>query len=194
MKRILALALVALTVAAPAFAETVSAPTITSTATILNTFTITVDLKRDIAGFPDIANDQAMNFGNLTIQGGTLNAVEGIVAFISANSHRDPYTVTSTIATTLTSGLNTIPAGAFVLNAAYAASDNGGAANEGTTGYSGTAVGTAKTVYTSGGTHSMRTLQAHYYVGNPGPGSSAFIPADQPDGVYTASCIISATR
>ena len=194
MKRILALALVALSVAAPAFAETVSAPTITSTAVVSNVMTLTVDLRRDIAGFPDIANDQAMNFGTLTVQGGTLNAVEGIVAFIAANTHHDPYTVTSTIATTLTSGVNTIPAGAFVLNAAYAAADNGGAANEGTINYSGTAVGTAKTIYTSGGTHSLRTVQAHYYVGNQGPGSTTFIPADQADGTYTATCTISETR
>ena len=195
MKRALALMLAVLSVAAPALAETVSAPTITSTATVLDSFTIIVDLRRDIAGFPDIANDQQMNFGNLTIQGGTLNAVEGVVAFVTTNSHQDPYTVNSVIANPLTrsGGTQTIPNGAFVLNAAYAAADNGGAANEGTVNYSGTAIGTHP-LYVSGGTHSQRTVQGHYYVGNQAPGSTTFIPADQADGVYTTNLIISATR
>ena len=198
MKRTLAVvSMLGLLIQTAAFAETVSAPTITATAVVGNALTISVDLRRDVAGFPDIASDTAMNFGTLVpnAAGTRLVAAEGIMAFVSGNSHRDPYTLQSVCSTTLTSGTDTIPAGAFVLNDAYSASDNGGAANEGTVTFvSGSAVGT-RTIYTSGGTHSMRSLQAHYMItDNPALGATSSVPLDQPDGTYTTSVVISVTR
>ena len=85
----------------PAFAETVSAPVISVTANVKNTFTLVVDLRRDVTGFPDIADDTKMAFGDLIPNPGnggtTLIAAEGVVAFCTANSHQQPYTMDSTI-------------------------------------------------------------------------------------------------
>ena len=187
-------------VASPvAFAQTAAAPTITVQTGVEDSFTLAVDLRRDISGFPDIADDTQMNFGQLISNpsgGGTLVASEGVVAFITVNTHHDPYSVVSQISTplTLSGGSEIIPSGAVVLNSAYSAADNGGLANEGTANYSGPAQG-IHTAYISGGTHGMRTVQAHYTItDNPALGATDFVPFDQVDGQYTTSLVISATR
>lgn len=177
-------------------AETISAPDITVNSSVPDAFTVNVDLRQDVSGFPDITPDSALNFGAFVknAAGDALIVESGIVAFITTNTQRRPYTVVSDITSSLTSGTDQIPDGAFVLNAVYSPADNGGQTNEGTANYSGSAVGT-HAVYTSGGSHRMSTVQAHYTItDDPALGATGAVPLDQSAGSYSTALTISVTR
>ena len=200
MRTALAVALafgVALT-AVPVSAAPVEAPAITVTANVGDTFSIVVDLRRDIPTFPEMSDtamvfDLVDNTGTDPVTGlplGDLVAEEGVVAFINViNNSGTGFTISSTITNPLTrtGGSETIPNGAFVINVAE---DGLGAP-----GYTGnTAIGD-HVIYTSEAAGVGSQVEAHYYItSDTGLGSSASVPPSQLAGAYTTTLIISATR
>ena len=176
----------------PVFAASVSAPTITSKAAVSTSLELTVQLwQGDPFIGTHIAGDQMMDFGSLTPapDNGGLVAGFGISALIIGNSHSLPFTVTQT-ASSLTSGANMIPDGAFRMNPVYVASDNGGAAVVGTMGSEASAVGTGKAIYTSAAPHALKVLRCYYSIPQSSP---VRVPLDQPGGAYQGTVVITIT-
>lgn len=181
-----------------AFAESQSAPTIRVVADVKDALEIKVDLRKDTVGFPDLANDTLIDFGALipsSINKDSLVAETGVVAFIYVNSHRVPYTVYSYIGSPLTSGVEVMPNGAFVLNSSCVDADQPYHGTcEGTAGYSGTAVGN-KIVYRSGGRHRASVSRATYMItDDSSQGSTEYVPADQYGGTYETALVITVVR
>ncbi len=191
----LGLVMAVLSITSPVFASTVTDPAASSiavSASVSDVFSIRTDIRRDIAGFPDVA-DTAIAFGNLVVSGGTLVAAEGRVAFINViNTAGTQYTVSSNIATPLTrtGGTETIPNGAFVLNVNETTPANPGTATD----PANTAVGNF-TIFTSDAPGSESQVEAHYTITNdPALGATSFVPQNQRSGTYTTTLVISATR
>lgn len=113
------------------------------------------------------------------------------VALLSANSHGVPYTIRQE-GTALTSGANTIPTGACVVNTAYSTEDNGGQALVGSLGQGGP-WNVQRTLYTSNAAGDIRTMQAYYSVtGDPAANATAAVPVTQPAGNYAATVTFTA--
>jgi hypothetical protein len=184
-----------------AFAAASSAGPYTVSAEVDGALSMTVVLKKNNSAGATIT---AMDFGKLVDIGtGTLRSsptsttgTGSAVAFITANSHGLPYTITQT-GTVLTSGVNTLPSGACTVVPVYATADNGGAAKPAgaVVGSAGTWVATNKAIYTSEtGTAALRTVQAIYSVtDDPAAGATAGVPLNQAGGTYTATATITVT-
>jgi hypothetical protein len=179
MRKVIAVALALTFAAGPAFASSASSPTYTMKASIQDEITIAVKWFATNTD-PNPADEifgTTIDWGNLVFDAtnNVYNGDKARLALITLNNHRRAYTCTQT-GTALVNGANSIPNANYQVNPVYVASDNGGAANEGTMGSAGTAVAVNKTLYTSGGTHSLRVIRAYYSLTN--------VPADQPVGTY----------
>ncbi len=185
-----------------AFAATQSSAPISISAQVNGTLSIAVNLFRNSVSAANDIPDTAMSFGTLldddanntlrsTIAGSTGTA--SVVALISANSSGLPYTISQTSASALTSGSNIIPSGATTVVPVYAPADNAGLPLVGSMGTMGTWVG-SRTLYTSDGVGTIRTIQAHYSItDDPAAGSTAIVPLSQAAGTYTGTVTFTVT-
>ena len=203
LTKITAVAAAILIMASPtAFAATASSAPISISAVVSGALTITVDLfKNSVSAGNDIP-DTAMNFGTLNNDLGTGNlrstttgstGTGSVVALISANSSGLPYTITQNSPVALTSGANTLPAGATTVVPVYSPFDNGGQALVGSVGAAGSWVGT-RTLYTSNAVGATRVIQAHYSVtDDPAAGATAVVPLNQAAGTYSGTVTFTVT-
>ncbi|HTL70289.1 MAG TPA: hypothetical protein VL404_03260 [Candidatus Eisenbacteria bacterium] len=157
--------------------------------------------KNSVAPANDITAGNAMNFGTLQDIGtGTLRSTPAgstgtgdVIALISAVSTGNPYTITQN-GTQLTSGSNTLPAGAQTVVPVYATQDNGGNALVGTLGTAGSWVNANKTLYTSNAAADTRLIQFHYSItDDPAAGATTGVPTSQAAGTYTATVTFTVT-
>ena len=173
------------------------------TASVSSELTLKVVLhKNDFAG----AVVTAINFGELVDIGtGTLRSsptsttgTGAVAAFITANSHGVPYTITQT-GTVLDNGAGaTLPTGACTVVPVYEPLDNGGAAKPPTAvlgdklpWFPGTTIYTSELVAPA----SVRTIQAYYSVtDDPAAGATTGVPLNQASGTYTGSTVITVTE
>ena len=192
MKRALSLIAV-LFMAVPALAGQQSTSTL-ATAVVNAGLSITVAVYENSVTGPTGPNLGSIPFGALAqyqsapgvvpAWGPVLRSQKAYCAMVTANSSSVPYTIKQT-AQSLTYLTNKIPDGAFVVVPVYSSVDNGGLTNTGTLGAKGTAVAVDKTIYTSGGSHGARTIQAIYAItDDPNSGATAAVPIDQPAGTY----------
>ena len=204
-----ALLVIAGLIGAPvAFATAISTPSIPIKASVSGTLTLTVNLYKGSATGPTGSILTEINFGTLqektfVVGGVTYKELRSddaggmgeVIAMITANSHSTAYTI-SQVGTALTSGSNTIPAGASVCVPAYATQDNGGVAKPAAAvvGTAGSWVG-SRTIYTSeAAPAAMRTVQAHYAItGDSASGATTACPLNQPAGNYVGSTVITVT-
>jgi hypothetical protein len=199
-KKVAALALAALMVlsASSAFAATSTQGPFNITAAVNPSFALTANLHVVNTDGTTGAAAGSIAFGTLTNQGGTLKpapATGAYVALLNAvatdSSLTTPYTITAT-STALTSGANTIPAGACVLTPVYIAADNGGV-TDGTLGAQNNWVGT-RTIYTSTAARPIRNVRAYFAItDDTNNGSTAIVPLSQPSGNYTATTTFTMT-
>ena len=191
----ISLALIALFVFASSASQaaTINSSAVSVTASVDGTASLTVQLfKNDISG-ANTGPATTFDFGQLQEVSGTLrssnsgtNAVAAAyLAYISAKTHGDDYTITQT-GTQVKSGANVLPDNALAMNVVYVPSDNG-SVTDGTLGSKDTWVGT-KTLYTSTSAGPMRTVRAYYSITpdpNVGPGGT--VPLDQAAGSYSGT-------
>ncbi len=118
-----------------------------------------------------------------------------VAAFLTGNSQGAPYTISQTGTALTGPGGATIPAANCTVVPVYAAADNGqlplpaGAA----LGTAGSWVGT-RTLYTSGGTGALRTIQAFYSItDDTAAGATGAVPLSQAAGAYTANVTFTLT-
>ncbi|MEQ1765955.1 MAG: hypothetical protein ABL859_00880 [Methylotenera sp.] len=208
MKKLISLAvvlgMVAGFVSPSLMAATTTSGPITVGATVATAVALNVTmLKNDFNG----ATVTSMDFGRLItlpLTGGGTTGLRSsatsttgtgaVDVFISGNSQGAPYTISQT-GTPVTSGANTLPAGALNVVPVYATQDNGGAALPAgaSIGTPGTWVGT-RTLYTSGSTGALRTIQAYYSVtDDPAAGATASVPTSQAAGTYTGTVTFTMT-
>ena len=195
-------ALLALSFGQVAQAASVSKPPVNVSAEVSSTLQLNLALfKNSVDAANNITAANAMNFGTLQDLGtGTLRSsttgstgTGSVIAFISALSSGTPYTITQT-GTQLTSGSNTLPAGACTVVPVYAAADNGGQALVGTLGTKGTWVATDKTLYTSNAAADVRQIQYHYSItDDSNAGATTGVPTNQAAGTYTATVTFTVT-
>ena len=207
MKKILAIAVLAAVSAmgfAPvAFAATAGSGAITTSASVDGTLSLSVTIrKNDFSG----AIITSMDFGRLVDIGtGTLRSsptsttqTGAAVAFVSANSHGIPYTI-SQVGTVMSNGSTTLPNGALAVTPTYSSADN--VVNgvplampaSALLGTRGTWVG-SRTLYTSEPAAAVRVLQFAYSVtDDPAAGATTGVPANQQGGTYTGSVTITVT-
>ncbi|HTL70290.1 MAG TPA: hypothetical protein VL404_03265 [Candidatus Eisenbacteria bacterium] len=185
-----------------AFAASVSKPAVNVSAVVSSNLQLNMALyKNSVAVANDITAGNAMAFGTLKDVGtGTLRSsttgstgTGSVVALLSAISTGVPYTITQN-GTALTSGVNTLPAGATTVVPVYAPEDNGGQALVGTLGTAGSWVNANKTLYTSNAAAAGRVIQAHYSVtDDPAAGATTGVPTSQAAGTYTATVTFTVT-
>ncbi len=209
MKKLLTLVtLVAVTVVMGApmamASTTVSSSTYTTNAVVDGAMSLTVELRKNSSVGVVVTS---MDFGKLVELSPTTGTLRSsptsttgtgsIVAMITANSHGLPYVI-STKGSALTSGSNSLPAGACGVAPLYEPLDNKGAPKP-----TGATVGgatswvsaTDKVLYTSeSGVAAMRTIQASYSItDDPVGGGSTGVPLNQAGGTYTGTLTISVT-
>lgn len=149
----------------------------------------------------------AMNFGNLASNGTfdpdgigplppqprALNSTKAFQVFFAINSQGRAYQIKQT-ATTLRSGVNTIPDGAFIVTPLSGVGGNPATPLPAgiTVGTRGTAVFTNKVLFSSTGPTS--TLATTYGITDDATlGATQFIPLTQPAGTYTTTVTFTAT-
>ena len=174
-------------------ADTISSSAVSVTASVDGTASLNIQFfKNDISG-ANSGPATSFDFGQLQEVSGTLrssnsgtNAVAAAyLAYITANTHGNDYTITQT-GTQVKSGSNQLPDNALAMNVVYVASDNGNV-TDGTLGSKDTWVGT-KTLYTSTSTGPMRTVRAYYSVTpDPAVGPGGTVPLDQAAGSYSGT-------
>ncbi len=196
--KIAAIVVAVLVLVSPAgFAATQSTAPVNISAQVLGALSISVVLHQNSSIGALVTS---MDFGSLQGTSGTLRSSSAgstgtgsVVAMITCNSSGLPYAVTETSAAALTSGINTIPTGACAVVPVYAAADNGGDGLVGSLGTAGSWVGT-RTLYTSDGIGSIRTIQSHFAIVDSGStGGSADVPLNQPAGTYTGTVTFTVT-
>lgn len=192
-------------------AATLSSPLFNAKAVVSGETTMTVVLrKNDFQG----AEVQSMDFGTLvektftdpnnpakvykSLRSDTTGSTgtAAILAWITANTHGNPYVVSQS-GTALTNGGNMIPAGCCTVVPVYNATDNGGAAQPGGSkvGDKGTWVMPDKPLYTSeSGSAQMRTISCFYSItDDPATGATAACPIGQPVGIYSGTVTFTVT-
>lgn len=185
-----------------AYAASVSKPPVNVSAEVSSNLQLNLALfKNSVDAANNITASNAMNFGTLhDIGTGTLRStptgstgIGSVIALVSAVSSGVPYVITQT-GTQLTSGSNTLPAGACTVVPVYAAADNGGQALVGTLGTKGTWVATDKTLYTSNAAADVRQIQYHYSItDDSNAGATTGVPTNQAAGTYTATVTFTVT-
>lgn len=185
-----------------AFAASVSKPPVNVSAIVSSSLSLNLALfKNSVAAPNDITAGNAMPFGTLqNIGTGTLRSsptgstgIGSVVALLSAISTGAPYTITQN-GTIMTSGANTLPAGATTVVPVYSPEDNGGAPLVGTMGTPATWVNASKVLYTSNAAADTRVIQAHYSVtDDPAAGATTGVPLSQAAGTYTATVTFTVT-
>ena len=199
-KKVAAFAVAALMVlsASSVFAASDSEGPFNITAGVNPSFALTADLHVVNADGTTGAVSPSLAFGNLTNQGGTLKPASTSAAFVALlnavatdSALTTPYTITAT-STALTSGGNTLPAGACIVTPVYIAADNGGV-TDGTLGARNNWIG-ARTIYTSTAARPIRNVRAYFAItDDPAAGSTAVVPLSQPSGSYTATTTFTMT-
>jgi hypothetical protein len=186
--------------------STVSTPSIATQAVVDGALSMTVVLKKNNYLGAVVTSIDFGKLIELTPTTGSLrsspNSTTGtgnVTAFITANSHGLPYTVT-TKGTVLTSGTNTIPGGACGVAVTYATGDNNGAAKPATLTLASPqswVSTTDKTLFSNTGSPAaMSTVQAAYSITDDTAGGAlggALVPLSQPGGTYTGAMTISVT-
>jgi len=204
------LIVIAFALATPAFATSVSTSALPVAASVDGGLSISATLFKDSTSGPVGNAISSINFGQLQVfsntstGGQTLRSSDtgtgalmgGVVALVSANSHGAHYTISQT-GTALTSGTNTIPAGACRMVPFYSASELSNGVAQGAI-PAGASVGTAASWVTSTGNTvynsessaaAMRIVQAHFGItDDPASGATAAVPITQAPGTnYSGS-------
>lgn len=155
-----------------------------STGTVLPAIAYgTLQQFNDINGVPQTLRSSAL---------GSTGTGDGVIMVTVISTLGTQYTVTE-VGTAMTSGANTIPAGACAVNPVMNPLDNNGSANVGVLAAAGSWIG-SRTVYTSDAIGSLRTFQLHHALtDDPVAGASSAVPLSQPAGNYNGTITLTVT-
>jgi len=202
VKQLIAVGILAVSIAAPAMAA--STQTVNVSAVVENQLALSMQIRElDADGNPlntDVAPN--MSFGTLVNDG--VNAMRGEKAyavFLAANTSARPYGIKSDM-NQLVSGTGVQLPNAMLLKIvqAFSPATNGDIDGDAFDGDPQAAIGSSKPIYTSNSTGNTAVIQLVYAIhgGNPPPGGAPFsgwegIAPDQPGGTYSTSIVYTLT-